>query len=67
MKVSKILIEISEDGNVFLKYKNIEEDVGTMVSEPITPDRVGTIVEQLLERNNILTLNYKVSGGASNV
>lgn len=44
IKAAKIEIEISTDSNMFLKYNDTEEDYGTHLLKPITPNRVGLIV-----------------------
>jgi len=54
IKTTKIEIEISSDGNVFLKHDDIEEDHGTFISAPITPDRVGLIVQHFIEEHNLM-------------
>lgn len=51
---TKIEIEISSDGNVFLKHDGIEEDHGTFISAPISPDRVGLIVQHFIEEHNLM-------------
>jgi hypothetical protein len=66
MKTTKIEIEISSDGNVFLKHNNIEEDYGTSLSEPISPDRVGLIVQRFIEEYNLMPTevgNFKIVSG----
>lgn len=66
MKTTKIEIEISSDGNVFLKHNNIEEDYGTSLSEPISPDRVGLIVQRFIEEYNLMPVeveNLKIVSG----
>nr|WP_262370212.1 hypothetical protein [Serratia marcescens] len=37
---TKIEMEISSDGNVFLKHNDIEEDYGSFIPGPISPDRI---------------------------
>lgn len=53
IKTTKIEIEISSDGNVFLKHKDIEEDRGTL-GNSITADRVGLVVQQFIEEYDLM-------------
>lgn len=53
-KTTKIEMEISSDGNVFLKHDDIEEDYGSFISGQISPDRVGLIVQKFIEEYNLM-------------
>lgn len=53
-KTTKIEMEISSDGNVFLKHDDIEEDYGSLIPRQISPDRVGLIVQKFIEEYNLM-------------
>lgn len=55
IKTVSIEMDISSDGNIFLKYGSIEEDYGSfLLGESLTPDGVGLIVQRFIERFNLI-------------